>query len=46
MILCIVGIENVAGDMFTSVPKGEAIFMKVSLFESFINSRGLTEKLT
>nr|VDD54687.1 unnamed protein product [Brassica oleracea] len=32
------GIENVAGDMFTSIPKGEAIFMKVSLFESFINS--------
>ncbi|CAF2225903.1 unnamed protein product [Brassica napus] len=23
------GIENVAGDMFTSIPKGEAIFMKV-----------------
>lgn len=38
LILCIVGIENVAGDMFTSIPKGEAIFMKVSLFESFINS--------
>lgn len=27
-----VGIENVSGDMFTSIPKGEAIFMKVSLF--------------
>lgn len=32
----VVGIEHVAGDMFTNIPKGEAIFMKVNIFESFI----------
>ena len=27
---CIAGVEHVGGDMFVSVPKGDAIFMKVS----------------
>jgi len=27
-----VGIEHVAGDMFVSIPKGDAIFMKVICF--------------
>lgn len=27
----VVGIEHVEGDMFDSIPSGEAIFMKVSL---------------
>ena len=27
----VVGVELVGGDMFVSVPKGDAIFMKVSL---------------
>ena len=26
-----IGVEHVGGDMFVSVPKGDAIFMKVSL---------------
>ncbi|CAH8347902.1 unnamed protein product [Eruca vesicaria subsp. sativa] len=29
MILWVLGTENVAGDMFTSIPKGEAVFMKI-----------------
>ena len=29
-----VGVEHVGGDMFDSVPKGDAIFMKVSLYDS------------
>ena len=32
-----VGVEHVGGDMFDSVPKGDAIFMKVSLYDS-VNS--------
>jgi hypothetical protein len=27
------GVEHVGGDMFKSVPKGDAIFMKVSEYE-------------
>jgi len=34
----VVGIEHVAGDMFTNTPKGEAIFMKVNFFKSFLKS--------
>jgi hypothetical protein len=29
------GVEHVGGDMFESVPKGDAIFMKVSEYEFF-----------
>lgn len=29
--MLVVGVEHVGGDMFVSVPKGDAIFMKVSL---------------
>ena len=29
----LVGVEHVGGDMFESVPKGDAIFMKVSEYE-------------
>ena len=32
-----VGVEHVGGDMFESIPKGDAIFMKVSLYDS-VNS--------
>lgn len=35
--LWFVGIENVAGDMFTKIPKGEAIFMKVNIFFEAFN---------
>lgn len=28
---CVIGIENVAGDVFKSVPKGDAIFTKFRL---------------
>lgn len=30
--LIVIGVEHVGGDMFESVPKGDAIFMKVSLY--------------
>lgn len=30
MDLLDIGVEHVGGDMFVSVPKGDAIFMKVS----------------
>ena len=33
-----VGVEHVGGDMFVSIPKGDAIFMKVSLNQLKINS--------
>ena len=29
-----VGVEHVGGDMFDSVPRGDAIFMKVGLYDS------------
>jgi len=31
--LVLAGVEHVGGDMFESVPKGDAIFMKVSEYE-------------
>lgn len=35
MNFIVVGVEHVGGDMFVSVPSGDAIFMKVSLFCDF-----------
>lgn len=32
-IWCYAGVEHVGGDMFVSVPKGDAIFMKVIKLE-------------
>lgn len=31
-----VGVEHVGGDMFVSVPKGDAIFMKVRFMSLFL----------
>jgi hypothetical protein len=39
VLICVAGVEHVGGDMFRRVPKGDAIFMKVSfLFCSFGDS--------
>lgn len=35
MNFIVAGVEHVGGDMFVSVPSGDAIFMKVSLFCDF-----------
>lgn len=32
LLLSAKGVEHVGGDMFESVPKGDAIFMKVKLY--------------
>jgi hypothetical protein len=34
-LLIFAGVEHVGGDMFESVPKGDAIFMKVSEYNFF-----------
>lgn len=33
MLIRVAGVEHVGGDMFGSVPKGDAIFMKVSFID-------------
>lgn len=30
-IKIVIGVQHVAGDMFVEIPKGDAIFMKVSI---------------
>jgi hypothetical protein len=33
VLIGVAGVEHVGGDMFESVPKGDAIFMKVGLID-------------
>jgi hypothetical protein len=41
----VVGIEHVAGDMFVSIPKGDAIFMKVRFIIIQFNTLSLRHRL-